>query len=416
MGIAKEIMFLTDSIYHQWMTRLTNGLLMLCAFALPFSTTATDLLFPLATLFSLLSGRWAHRAKWATYPISASLVLFFILYLIGSLYSIAPTHDMTHRLLQAACLLWAAILMSHLNTDAWRCRIINAFLLAMVITLVLSYVKYYFIPDLFHKNPEPGSVFKDHIIQNYLMAMAACMFFYRWLQRYRFRWAYGALFLLATYNILFLSLGRSGYFIFAILLLYTCIAYLGWKGLLGAFIALIILGATAYSVSPGFKDRVDTILQNAQQHEQGKDLTPVGIRIRSIENAYELFLQKPWTGYGTGSFATAYANLPPAMIGNIGTVPLSYNHYLNVAVELGLPGLILFLALFALQWRYSFYLKGEPRYLMQILVLGLAFGCLANPWLSDTTELHFYALFLALGFSQRLPILARKTVLSENKT
>ena len=375
-------------------------MVVITALSLPLSTTVTDLLFPLAAVLSLFTENLLTKIrKIVRNPVAVTLIAFFALYAVGVLYTIAPAQDVVRQLLKASCLLMAALLIPTLNDERWRTYAINAFLIAMVFVLILSYVKYFFVPTLFHTRFDLSSVFKDHIIQNYLMAFAAFFFAYRWLHKYSYRWAYGALFLFATFNILFMSGGRSGYFVFAALLFFTCAIHVGWKGLFYALASLIILGGLAFMLSPSFKDRMTLIAKNSEQYFQGHKTTSIGIRIQSIRNAVILLEQRPLFGHGTGSFYTAYSTLPHKYTYATGIMRDSYNNYLNVAVELGAVGLGLLLLMLFTQWSRSYRLPGELRYITQSLLIGMAIGCFANPWLSDTTELHLYTLFLSVGFA-----------------
>jgi len=380
---------------------LTQLIVVATAFALPISTSVTNLLFPLAVVLSLFSE--PPREKWLRIkhnPVSLTLIAFFLLYLIGITYSysIAPAHAIIHQMTKTACFLFAALLIPTLLDNRWCRHAINAFLLAMIITLILSYIKYFFMHDLFHTRFDTSSVFKDHIIQNFLMAFTAFIFIYRWIHKYRFRWAYGILALAATYNVFFMSIGRTGYFIFVALLIFTFAYYLGWKGFLYALIATIILFGLA-SLTTGFRHRMIQIAQNTQQYLKGHGDNSLGIRIQSIKNAAALYKEKPFIGHGTGSYATVYAKLPPEKTKITGIMVNSYNAYLNTAVELGIPGIVLLFLMFFTQWHCSFQLPKELRYIAQALLIGIIFGCLANPWLEDTTELHLYVIFIAISFA-----------------
>ncbi len=378
---------------------LTQLLVVATVFALPLSTTATDLLFPLAGILSIFSEH--PREKWLRIkqnPVPLSMLAFFLLYLIGTTYTIAPAHDITHQLIKGSSFLFAALLIPTLLDERWRRYAVNAFLFAMTLTLFLSYTKYFFIHDLFHTRFDYSSVFKDHIIQNFLMAFATFIFAYRWIHKYRFRWVYGFLTLAATFNVLFMSLGRTGYFIFAALLIFTFVHYFRWKGILYALTTIILLFGLA-SLTNGFRDRMAIAANNIQQYSKGHGHNSLGIRIQSMKNAATLYKEKPLIGYGTGSYKTAYATLPAEKIKTTGIMVNSYNAYLNTAVELGIPGIVLLLTIFFMQWRYSFELSEEWRYLTQILLISMMLGCFANPWLQDTTELHLYVIFMAISFA-----------------
>lgn len=392
--------------------------LVITAFCLPLSTTATNVLFPLAVLFSLFSNNFLHKlSKLLRNPVALSLAFFFLLYVIGSFYTTASYNDLIRQFTKTSCFLFAALLIPTLRDQRWNRYAIDAFLLAMLLTLILSYIKYFFDPPLFHNRFNNASIFKDHIVQNFLMAFATFIFLYRWLHRYPYRWIYGLIVLAATYNVLFMSTGRSGYFVFAALLLYTLIAHFGWKGLRIALLSLCLLFGLAYLSSPDFKIRMSTTVTNLLKYQQGHHHSSIGIRIQSLKNASTLYKHHPFFGHGTASFRSAYLTLPHQATQTTGIMKVSYNSYLNVAVELGMIGLLFLLLMLFIQWHYSFQLAPDLQYVLQALLIGMMLGCLANPWLSDTTELRLYTLFLAITFSTlALPHKKKSSVLTAETT
>ena len=84
------------------------------------------------------------------------------------------------------------------------------------------------------------------------------------------------------------------------------------------------------------------------------------------------------------------ANRPP---GN------PHNEYLNLAVQLGIPGAIALITLFAVIWRHA---RGLPTALERDLARGLALtfaiGCLFNSLLMDHVEGLFFAWSLGVLF------------------
>src|SRR5262249_653915 len=160
------------------------------------------------------------------------------LYLVGITYSIAPASDILHELHKVHWLLLTPIFFLIFQQEKIRKYAVNAFLIAMIITLILSYCKgfglHLFILAKFISKNGQGKVdvFFDHIIQNVFMCYATIIFAYRFFNPQQLseaanqcsiikscRWIYGFLFLLASYNILFMSEGRTGYFIYALFIL-----------------------------------------------------------------------------------------------------------------------------------------------------------------------------------------------------
>ena len=390
---------------YQRVRKSTEILLVATAFSLPLSTTATCILFPLTTLLSLFSDPWYK--KWraiVSQPLVLGLVAFIVLYMIGASYSIAPSHDIFHQFLKTSNFLGALILMGFFCEPQWQRHVLNAFLIAMKITLVLSYTKYFLNPTLLSTPFGQSNIFKDHIIQNFLMAISAFIFLYRaftpsFSGQFK-HWIYGILALASIFNVIFINDGRSGYFIFATLLLFSGILFFGWRGFVGSLFLAGLLSGLAYHFSDQFRGRITVLAQNMEHYRHGARNTSVGIRIQSIKNAYLIFKKHPWIGCGTGSFHTIYTTLRPEKKKVTGDMRLSYNSYLNVGVELGIIGVTLVFLNFFIQWKYSFSLSSDNRYFMQALLISMAAGCLGNSWLSDTTELHLYTLFLGVIFSE----------------
>lgn len=379
---------------------MTRSTLVLSAFFVPLSTSITCVLFPLAFLLSLFAE--TPREKWrfmSRNPVAVLFLVLFFYYAISLFYTVAPIDDILWRMKKVWLLFFAAMLMSSFQEERWRHYAINAFLIAMLVTLCASYFKFYFHPAFMVKRFGFDGVFKDHIIQNFLMALAVFVCAYRFLNYSRYRWLYALLVLIATYNMFFINGGRSGYFIFAGLFFYFFVTQYGWKGLSYAIVLSAVLFGFLFSVSSVFRDRVLMIEENYHSYQQGHKDTSVGIRIVSCENAVALAEQRPIFGHGAGGFKAAYAALPKEHIEATGVLPVAFNTYLNVAVELGLVGVVLFIALLLFQWRASFQLGSELRFIIQALLLAYVVGSLGNAWLSDTTELHLYTLFSALAFA-----------------
>ncbi|WP_211923774.1 hypothetical protein [Coxiella endosymbiont of Amblyomma nuttalli] len=226
---------------ESWTTKIVGSTLILSAFFLPLSTSITGALFSASAILSLFSDLWQNN-KWCTivslHPIAVFLITFVLLYVIGIFYSPASQQDILHRFSKLFVFACAAVLLMRFVCEShWKQYILNSFLIAMLVTLTLSYIKYFFHPSwLLHSRFDRASVFKDHIVQNFLMVIAVFIFLYRYVKKFNFRWLYGLLTIIAIFNVLFISGGRSGYFIFGALLLYAGIFFLDGEDCLFHFL------------------------------------------------------------------------------------------------------------------------------------------------------------------------------------
>ena len=86
----------------------------------------------------------------------------------------------------------------------------------------------------------------------------------------------------------------------------------------------------------------------------------------------------PYTGFGLGTFEPVVAVLYPLFLHPDGTVPHAHHLYLQVAVDLGLPGLAAYLALLGLTFVCAFSAYSTFRQRGQLPLAGLCAGCIAG--------------------------------------
>ncbi len=183
-----------------------------------------------------------------------------------------------------------------------------------------------------------------------------------------------------------------------------------WRGLGYAIVGIACILTAAYFFSPPFQGRAHESVNDIHLYEKGENNTSLGQRAKFVQNSFSLIPQHPLIGAGTGSFATEYDSLKgvPAYL----QTHNPHNQYVFVLVQWGVIGLLLLGLLFLVQLKDSFLLPPVMRQLAQGVIIAIALGCLANSWLMDTTESHFYVYFTALAFaSQTKP----KTLLPSHK-
>ena len=368
----------------------------LIAPAIVLSTSATNILFLTTVVFNLAAGKWRTKFNQITYnPIVIIFFLFYALFIVGALYSTAPWPDVW-LMLRKYAKFFLAILFLPLFTEAkWRNYAINAFLAAIFIMLLASYLKSFGWLS-FGAGYGVVEIFKRSIEFNFLMAFAAYLCLIKIVTRRHFRWLWGIFFVLIVQTILFRSTGRSGYFVFLGLMGLFFWQKLSWRGLFIVMFGVLVLFGLTFSFSPVYKDRIRIAFNEAKTYQQNDD-TSVGIRMAFVENGLRLIKANPIFGTGTGSFAQEYTIAYPDHPSRAYRNP--HNEYIHITVQFGILGLLVLLLLFGVPIWYSRLLPQELQYIVRGAVLGIALGCLANSWLLDTTEGHFYAYFTMLAFA-----------------
>lgn len=372
----------------------------LLAFLLPISTSATTILFILAILLSVFTEQWQgiFPLLFKSPSIKIALLLF-ALFLIGMSYTSAPFHDALRLLRKYTPLLGMVLLIPIFINPACRKYAIYGFLAAITLTLSFSYLQFFGFSHLPNHHGQ-AAIFKDRIQTNFLMAFGFYLFAQRLidltisntkntikhfrLQQISLTFAC----FLTLFDILFLSDGRSGYIVFIILILLLAWQKFKWRGLLYTGMALALTLSSTFMLSNNFHNRLLLIHDNIQSYQQGHVQTSVGLRLSFFMNSIKLMAKHPFIGTGTGSFKTEYKDSRNP-----------HNEYLNIGVQLGLPAVVILLLLFYSQWLESQKLTRQYKEIAQAVILAISVGCLGNSWLMDTTEGHFYALFIALCFA-----------------
>jgi O-antigen ligase len=389
----------------------------LIGFSIPISTALDNVLVAALLLLWIGSGRYGE--KWAALRANP-LVLFscglFLLHLAGSLYSAGGGKDVLHALDKASVILLIPVLISLAPAQDFRDRALYAFMAAILLTLVLSFLLWMgIVPGGGEGSIIKGvkvdpTVFKKHITHGTLMAFGALVF--ALMAHSAVRPAAKALLALvaalAAFNVFFMVHGRTGQLALIALVLYFFLSRLRWRGVLAAAIAgMAIAGMVFFAPSSSLHKRVKATIVEIEDWQTGKPAKAANMRPESWGNSLEIVKRNPLIGVGAGGFAAAYAKQVEGT--SMKPIRQPENQYLLTTVELGIVGLAALLALFAVQWNLASRLATRADTdLARGLVITMAVGCLFNSFLLDHTEALFYAWLSGLLFTALRPAGERK--------
>lgn len=380
---------------------------MAIGFALPISTALDNVLLFFVLLMGILSGvLWQHRMLIRHNPVAVAALLLCGLLVLGSFHGQGTGRDAVNVLGKYIDLLFIALLLPLFKESRYRRYGMMFFMAAMALTLVLSYLIWFgvfegtrFFVDRARDNPV---VFKLHITHGIFMAFAAYLFAVKargGMGRVRILMA--ALALLAAFNVLFMTQGRTGYLVLGVLGAYYLYSSLGRKELWFGVVGAIVLSIIGFTVAPTLKGRVSIALHEVQAWQPGQghnEASSMGTRLDYYTNALKIIARHPFAGAGTGGFEKAYGQ---EIVGT--EIALSnnpHNQFLLLTAQLGLPGLAAFIYLLLAQWRTARNLSTEEeRLLARGIVLTLIAGSLFNSMLLDHAEGVFYAWFSGLLFA-----------------
>jgi len=404
--------------------RFTLPPLRMCVVLLGFSVPISVALDNLLLAVLLLGALFNLRAVWrivVLHPVARAASLLFAVLLLAIFYGATPLREAAGALAKYMDLAFIPLFMLLLSSEPIRRKAQYAFLAAMGLTLLLSFLVGFDLLPVQHwmnrlaTSGDPA-IFHSRITQSNMMAFAVflALLNLRDAASQGARIAWGLFALPGAINVLFMVQGRTGYMILLVLLCWFACSTLArhmrrrgraWSWRQGAALALALTGlaAAAYQVSPRLHDRVGLVVSefHAWQPDHGKD-TSTGQRLDFYYNTLQIMRQHPVFGVGTGGFPAAFAQQTQGK--DVIQTRNPHNEYLMIAVQTGVIGLALLLYLFYTQWRYAALLDtpfGQDA--ARGLVLAYLANSLFNSPLLDHADGLFFAFMTAALFANLKP-------------
>jgi O-antigen ligase len=373
-------------------------LLPLFCFTIPISTFGTTVSLLGIILFWLLTGDYQRKlGLFWHHPI---VRVFFILMLgsfISLIYTDAESKEAFNGIKDSLRLGFIGVLLyyfSHERSEGLKKRCIQAFVFAMILTAVLSYLKYFFHLLPYKQGLTDAAVFKNHIKTSFFMTMAVYFMANEVRSRPKNLLLWIGIVLLSV-NILFLSEGRIGYIIFGLLAMYYFWDLAKIRGVLVISGALVAILLVSQQFSLKIYDRLEQIPKDLEMFSVKQDVktSSIGARLNFIETSSKLIQEKPWLGWGIGSFKQAYQTI--ALDENLQTNN-PHNEYMRIVVEFGILGLVWLGYLIVTVSRYIKKIPQDQQFLIRGIWVAFLIGCLANSWLMDFSEGMFIVLILSM--------------------
>jgi O-antigen ligase len=208
-----------------------------------------------------------------------------------------------------------------------------------------------------------------------------------------------------------LFIGRTGYVVALALVTSAACWEMPGRWRWTALGAPVLMGLMVCLAAPQALDRL--LLVKTEVAAVGQSTTPLAaetsssIRLHFWKNSLLALQKSPWVGHGAGSWSSQYDALEPgfSLPAYVPTLGNPHQEYLLWAVELGLPGLVLLLAILSAAWRACKPMEPPARRAVQSVLLAIAVACLFNCALFDALIGDFLclSLALALGFGLHAP-------------
>ncbi|CAA9892278.1 Lipid A core-O-antigen ligase-like enyme [Candidatus Methylobacter favarea] len=396
--------FLMDTAFKQTLIqRIQRHLLEYGGFITAFFIVSIFFSTSCAIVLSvLLIALWLLSLQFMTLPaivkkshVAAWSLLLLACFIFGLSYGTAVPGRGFTMVMKYRELFFIPVLFSFLTTERYRSWAWKAFIIASILTLLISFLMSFGIIGL---NTQGDPAFKSRITHSIFIAFFAFFCAHKACGDDRYARLYLALLLLCGYNLFFVVEGRTGQLIFVMLILLFAIQRLTRKGLLFSVLAIIIFLALFLSFSEkavrlreGFANTQAYLQPKPEQTESS-----MGQRYTFWKYSLKLIAEKPLLGHGTGSFAREYQRIAN---GEHFITEHPHNEFFMIGVQLGLLGLFVYSGFLASQYYCSRKLPNEEKWLAQGVLLSLIITSLFNTPILDHTEGHWFASLIALCFA-----------------
>lgn len=397
-----------------------NFAVMGLAFSVPLSRTLTDFFAIAMTLLWLFEGRWKekfHLIKDSNVIKSVALYMIFI-YL--SILWTRPDFieaglkfgtDYFKYILLLILIIATSVQKEFIN------KIIYSFLIAMFISEVLSYGIFFEWWEFNGRDPMNPTPIMHWIDYSVFLAFTSLLIFTRFFQEnsFKMKLLYFVYFLFVTSN-LFINGGRTGHIAFALSIF--VVGFLNIKNKFVAFFSMLLLITvvlvTAYNVSPVFKARYDgAVLETKNIIEKSQYCGSWGLRAGVLIVGTEIFLDHPILGVGAGSATqTMYEYIrkghPDKKCAD-NYMSDFHNDYMEVLVQTGLIGLILFLLIFYNLFKLKIHERSFENLKIIFLVIFM-FSAIPKVLFNSLFPMALFALFVGIFIvmSQTREVLSNK--------
>jgi O-antigen ligase len=328
-------------------------------FLLPLTVVGNNIAIWLAVLLWLFSGNYLSKLKQIyANKLALASIFFFCLHPLSILWSddIAWGLEISRKMLPFLFVLPVFLTLTRRENAKFY---IGAFLLAIAITEVFSYLVWFEIIEPFKNatvaNPTP---FMGHISYNPFIAFAIYLVVNRILAGEKLplfeRATYTFFILTMTVN-MFITGGRAGQVMFLASIIILAFQYFRNAQVKATIISLLLIFCIvvlAHNTSDLFAQRVADGLSDILSYETNK-ATAIGQRITFFLNSLELVKSSPLIGIGVGDFPYEYQKVNDIFSPEVPATVQPHNMYMLVLAQLGILGLLSFVCIFLIQFKIA---------------------------------------------------------------
>jgi O-antigen ligase len=374
--------------------RIADALAAAVAVSLPWSTSATGILIALWLIAAVPTlDRAAVRRELAS-AAGGLPVLLWALGALGMLWADVSWSERLAGLSGFHKLLLVPLLLAQYRRGGNAWWVILGFASSCGALLVASWVLA-LMPALQWGGRSPGVPVKDYIFQSSVFAICAFGLIAQAVELWGKRPSLSIILLLVAAafvaNIIYVATARTTLLVLLLFLLLLAFRRFGWKGGLGACAIGAVVAAVAWTSSPYLRERVSVVAKDVEAYSVNEGVTSVGLRFEYWKKSLEFISEAPVIGQGTGTIPALFRRDMTAGTDPQRITTNPHNQLLTVAVQLGLIGAVVLVALWVAH--FALFRGGTlvAWFGLMIVVEDVA-GSLFNSYLFEFTQGWLYVL------------------------
>ena len=346
-------------------------LLVLVAAALPWSTSIFSILMAIWLVALVPTIDLRRFVRFMSQPVCWLPVAFFVLAMLGTLWSPAPWSERLHSVSPVAKLFVLPFVLYHFERSRRGMWALGGFLVSCVLMMAASFLVLY-EPSFTLKEGEftgaayestRGIFVKNYIDQSQEFALCVVALAYPIFSFFRERKVRQALLLCAIVlallaNMAFVTVSRTAMVTMPIMLAVFAVLHLRWRTSVAIFFSLLVLALMAWSVSPSLRTATERFSSDYQTYKQSNAPTSMGLRIEFWTKSLRFFSEAPLFGHGTGSTEGLFERAKTGPEGQVHAQVIRnpHNQTLAVAVQWGAVGVVI---LYAMWFAHLALFRGE---------------------------------------------------------